>query len=155
MDRYVSLIDRAVLPLPKLKRVVAYARVSSGKDEMIHSLSAQISYYSEMIQSHPGLEYVGVYSDKTYTGTKSARPDFERLLNDCRAGKNWHGHNKVHIEIYKKYSGYADNSPKFEGKRHRSLLWKGKYIARHKPSKIKSLFRAIIIFCRLFVAWTY
>lgn len=63
MARIVSLIDRAVLPLPKLKRVAAYARVSSGKDEMIHSLSAQISYYSEMIQTHPGWEYVGVCSD--------------------------------------------------------------------------------------------
>ena len=26
------------------KRVAAYARVSSGKDAMLHSLSAQISY---------------------------------------------------------------------------------------------------------------
>lgn len=66
MDRHVSLIDRAVLPLPKLKRVAAYARVSCVKDEMIHSLSAQISYYSQMIQNHPGWEYVGVYSDKAY-----------------------------------------------------------------------------------------
>ena len=70
MARIISLVDRAVLPLPKLKKVAAYARVSSGKDEMIHSLSAQVSYYSEMIQNHPGWEYVGVYSDKAYTGTK-------------------------------------------------------------------------------------
>lgn len=54
MARIVSLIDRAILPLPKLKRVAAYARVSCGKDEMLHSLSAQVSYYSEMIQNHSG-----------------------------------------------------------------------------------------------------
>ena len=35
---------------PRLKRVVAYARVSSGKDAMLHSLSAQVSAYSEMIR---------------------------------------------------------------------------------------------------------
>jgi hypothetical protein len=35
--------------LPKKKRVAAYARVSSGKDAMLHSLSAQISYYSAYI----------------------------------------------------------------------------------------------------------
>ena len=37
-----------------LPRVAAYARVSSGKDAMLQSLSSQVSYYSSMIQSHPG-----------------------------------------------------------------------------------------------------
>lgn len=37
---------------PKLKRVAAYARVSSGKDAMLHSLSAQISEYSSRIRKH-------------------------------------------------------------------------------------------------------
>ena len=103
MARIVSLIDRAVLPLPKLKRVAAYARVSCGKDEMLHSLSAQVSYYSEMIQNHPGWEYVGVYSDKAYTGTKSARPDFERLLQDCKLGK-------IDMIITKSISRFARNT---------------------------------------------
>ena len=30
------------------KRVAAYARVSSGKDAMLHSLSAQVSYYNAL-----------------------------------------------------------------------------------------------------------
>ena len=72
---------------PKLMRVAAYARVSSGKDEMLHSLSAQISHYSETIQNHPGWLYAGVYSDEAKTGTKDSRPGFQRLLKDCRAGK--------------------------------------------------------------------
>ena len=38
-------------------RVAAYARVSTGKDAMLHSLSAQVSYYSNMIQKHPGWLY--------------------------------------------------------------------------------------------------
>lgn len=103
MARIVSLIDKAVLPLLKLKRVAAYARVSSGKDEMIHSLSAQVSYYSQIIQNHPGWEYVGVYSDKAYTGTKSARPDFERLINDCKLGK-------IDMVITKSISRFARNT---------------------------------------------
>ena len=37
---------------PLRKRVAAYARVSSGKDAMPPP-SAQVSYYSEHIQSHP------------------------------------------------------------------------------------------------------
>ena len=48
---------------PKLLRVAAYARVSSGKDAMLHSLSAQVSYYSQMIQDNPEWLYCGVYAD--------------------------------------------------------------------------------------------
>ena len=32
--------------LDRKKRVAAYARVSTGKDAMLHSLSAQVSYYN-------------------------------------------------------------------------------------------------------------
>ena len=81
--RHVKMEPRRV----KLQRVAAYARVSSGKEAMLHSLSEQISYYSDHIQSHPGWEYAGVYADADYTGTKDSRPEFQRLLADCRAGK--------------------------------------------------------------------
>ena len=56
---------------PKKKRVAAYARVSSGKDAMLHSLSAQVSYYSDYIQSN-GWEYAGVYADEAITGTRTS-----------------------------------------------------------------------------------
>jgi hypothetical protein len=67
--------------------VAAYARVSCGKEAMLHSLSAQVSYYSQLIQSTPGWVYAGVYADEALTGTKQDRPEFQRLLADCRAGK--------------------------------------------------------------------
>ena len=51
-------------PIPTRKRVAAYARVSSGKDEMLHSLAAQVSYYKEYIQSQQGWEFLGVYADE-------------------------------------------------------------------------------------------
>ena len=72
---------------PRLERVAAYCRVSSGKDAMLHSLSAQVSRYSEFIQRRPGWAYAGVYADEALTGTKDNRPEFQRLLADCRAGK--------------------------------------------------------------------
>ena len=72
---------------PKLKRVAAYARVSSGKDAMLHSLAAQVEYYSTYIRCHPGWEYVGVYADEAKTGTKDSREQFQQLLADCKAGK--------------------------------------------------------------------
>lgn len=50
--------------LERKKRVAAYARVSCDKDTMLHSLSNQVSYYSRLIQSTEGWEYVGVYTDE-------------------------------------------------------------------------------------------
>ena len=85
-------------------RVAAYARVSSGKDAMLHSLSAQVSQYSEMIQNHPGWEYAGVYADEAKTGTRQdSREQFNRLLEDCRAGK-------IGLIITKSISRFARNT---------------------------------------------
>lgn len=89
--------------LERKKRVAAYARVSSSKDAMLHSLSTQISYYSDLIQGHDGWLYVGVYSDEAKTGTKDSRDDFQRLIADCRAGK-------VDMIITKSISRFARNT---------------------------------------------
>ena len=73
--------------MPKALRVAAYARVSCGKDAMLHSLAAQVDHYSTYIRHHPGWEYVGVYADEAKTGTKYSRENFQRMLADCRMGK--------------------------------------------------------------------
>ena len=90
MEQAKKKIIRKVKPaaaMPRLERVAAYCRVSSGKDAMLHSLSAQVSHYSEFIQRRPGWAYAGVYADEALTGTKDDRPEFQRLLADCRAGR--------------------------------------------------------------------
>ena len=89
--------------LERKKRVVAYARVSSGKDAMLHSLSAQVSYYSDLIQGHSGWLYCGVFSDEALTGTKDDRESFQRLLTECRAGN-------VDMVITKSISRFARNT---------------------------------------------
>jgi hypothetical protein len=48
-------------PPPKPKRAAAYARVSSGKDAMLHSLAAQVSYYQDYIDRHPEWDFGGVF----------------------------------------------------------------------------------------------
>ncbi|MBQ4085416.1 MAG: recombinase family protein, partial [Clostridia bacterium] len=100
-------IIRTVLPgipmMPVQKRVAAYTRVSSGKDAMLHSLSAQVSYYSNLIQRNPEWAYAGVYADEALTGTKDSREDFQRLLSDCRAGK-------IDMVITKSISRFARNT---------------------------------------------
>ncbi len=49
MGRKVTQVDFGVPELPRDKNVAAYCRVSSGKDAMLHSLEAQVSYYSGLI----------------------------------------------------------------------------------------------------------
>ena len=80
---------RRVQPSPILQkklRVAAYARVSV--DTLHHSLAAQVSFYSALIQNNPAWEYAGVYADEGITGTSTAhRDEFKRLIADCNAGK--------------------------------------------------------------------
>ena len=95
-----------IATLPKLerkKRVAAYARVSSDKDTMLHSLSAQISYYSRLIQSTDGWEFAGVYADEGITGTKETRDEFNRIVEDAKAGK-------IDLIITKSISRFARNT---------------------------------------------
>ena len=103
MKKTVQKILPSKLLVLKRKRVCAYARVSSGKDEMLHSLSAQISYYSEYIQFCNEWEYAGVYADSAMTGTKDSRPEFQRMLTECKNGK-------IDMIITKSISRFARNT---------------------------------------------
>ena len=87
MERTIRKISAKKPKIPKRERVAAYARVSMDKETMFHSLSAQVSYYSEYIQRNPLWIYAGVYADNACTGTRADRPEFQRLLMDCRAGQ--------------------------------------------------------------------
>ena len=103
MKRTIKQVSFPVPDAPKLTKVAAYARVSSGKDAMLHSLSAQVSYYNNLIQRHPGWLFCGVYADEALTGTRADRENFTRLLQDCRAGK-------VDMVITKSISRFARNT---------------------------------------------
>ncbi len=103
MKRTIKQVPFAVQQAPKLTKVAAYARVSSGKDAMLHSLSAQVSYYNDLIQHHTGWVFCGVYADEALTGTKADRENFVRLIQDCKAGK-------VDMVITKSISRFARNT---------------------------------------------
>ena len=89
--------------MPKQQRTAAYVRVSSGKDAMLHSLSAQVSYYSDLIQQNPEWQYAGVYADEAISGTKDDRGEFQRLMDDCREGR-------IDLIITKSISRFARNT---------------------------------------------
>ena len=89
--------------VPRKLNVCAYARVSCDKDTMLHSLFNQVNYYSRYIQSNPGWNYVGVYSDAGKTGTKGSRGDFEQMFNDANEGK-------IDIILVKSITRFARNT---------------------------------------------
>ena len=49
------------------KRVAAYARVSTDMADQLHSLTAQIEYFTDHIRQHEGWELVEVYYDEGIT----------------------------------------------------------------------------------------
>ena len=99
-------VEKVIIPgvnVPRRKRVAAYARVSSGKNAMLHSLSAQVSAYSSLIQKTPGWQFVKVYADEAMTGTKDSRTGFQQMLTDCRAGQ-------IDMVLCKSISRFARNT---------------------------------------------
>lgn len=81
---------KKILVTPKLKqrkRVAAYVRVSVDKETMLHSFTAQASYYKELISKHKDWLFVDVYADYGISGTKVNRPEFNRMIDDCKTGK--------------------------------------------------------------------
>lgn len=103
MERKIITVTPSKDPTLQVKRVCAYARVSSGKDAMLHSLSAQISYYQELIQKQPGWKFCGIYADEAMTGTKANRKKFQEMLEECRKGN-------IDLIITKSISRFARNT---------------------------------------------
>lgn len=102
--REVTKVEHGMPLICKKKRVAAYARVSMDSERLMNSLSNQISYYSEYIQTNPEWIYVGVYADEGITGTLTdKRGEFKRLIEDCEKGK-------VDIILVKSISRFARNT---------------------------------------------
>ena len=89
--------------LPKLINVCAYARVSTEKDAMLHSLNAQVDHYRELIISNKKWNFAGVFADYAITGTKEGREQFQKMLEECRKGN-------IDLIITKSISRFARNT---------------------------------------------
>jgi DNA invertase Pin-like site-specific DNA recombinase len=100
----ISRIEPVLPTLAGRKKVAAYARVSRDTERLMNSVSAQVSYYSALIQNNPEWEYAGVYADCGISGTDTAkRSEFLRMLEDCGAGK-------IDIILTKSISRFARNT---------------------------------------------
>lgn len=84
----VIVIDAAEHPKSAKLRVAAYCRVSSDSNDQINSFLAQLNYYTNLVSSRDSWTLVDLYADEGITGTSAEkRPDFQRLLTDCRMGR--------------------------------------------------------------------
>ena len=95
MAKEILTIPATISPLmaqsgnPTAKRkVAAYARVSTDRDEQLTSYEAQVSYYTNYIKSREDWEFVGVYTDEGITGTSTKhREGFKSMVKDALDGK--------------------------------------------------------------------
>ena len=94
-----KMLERAVK-----KKVAAYARVSTDKDDQESSYETQVGYFTRLIQCNPEWDFVGVYTDNGISGTSiTHRKQFLKMLDDCRAGK-------IDIILAKSISRFSRNT---------------------------------------------
>lgn len=78
MAKDVVIIQQTTQTQQERKRVAAYARVSCGKDTMLHSLAAQIDYYRKLILNNPTWKFAGCSQMKQRPVPKRTERSFRR-----------------------------------------------------------------------------
>ena len=69
-------------------KVVAYARVSTDKEDQKNSYESQLKYYMEKMNANPKWIATQVYADEAISGTQDyKRSDFMRMIHDALNGK--------------------------------------------------------------------
>lgn len=87
----------------QIKKVAAYARVSTAEEEQVYSYDGQKQYYETLIRNNPKWEFVDIYADKGISGTTQNRPEFQRMLGDAYGGK-------IDLILVKSISRFARNA---------------------------------------------
>ncbi len=89
---------------PKKKRVCAYARVSTDKDDQANSYESQCRYFTEYIKQHNDWDFAGIYADEGMTGTSTKkRENFRRMIIDAENGL-------IDLILTKEVSRFARNT---------------------------------------------
>ena len=98
------MIIRKIVPKLAMKRVAAYARVSTLTEAQEESYETQVEYYTRLVEGTEGWELAGIYADQGITGTKaSKRPQFMKMIQDAKDGK-------IDIILCKSISRFSRNA---------------------------------------------
>lgn len=69
-------------------RVAAYCRVSTDKEDQLHSLAAQRQFFLSYLAEHPHWSSAGIYADEGLSGTSvSRRPQFAAMIGRAMTGE--------------------------------------------------------------------
>ena len=99
-----SRFSNLSVSVPKQRRVAAYARVSTEKEEQLSSYEAQVDYYTKYIKERPDWDFVFVYTDEGISATNTKKRDgFNQMIKDALDGK-------IDLIITKSVSRFARNT---------------------------------------------
>lgn len=100
----ISKFTAAPLGIRKKRKVPAYARVSTDRDEQLTSYEAQVDYYTNYIKGRNDWEFVAVYADEGITGCNTTHRDgFNYMVEDALVGR-------IDLIITKSVSRFARNT---------------------------------------------
>ena len=92
------------LSAPIKRKVAAYARVSTDHEEQQSSYEAQVSYYTDYIQSRDDWEFAGMFADEGVSGCSiKGRKGFLSMIEEALAGN-------INLIITKSVSRFARNT---------------------------------------------
>lgn len=101
---FSSILSSQAASTFKKRKVAAYARVSTDREEQQSSYEAQVAHYTQYIQGNPEWEFVEVYADEGITGTSTKkRGGFNNMIRDALAGK-------IDLILTKSVSRFARNT---------------------------------------------
>ena len=94
-----------IAPVPDIRKLkaAAYCRVSTDNDDQKSSIRIQKEHFRTVAQKNSGWQFVGIYADIVSGTKKEKRPELNRLLADCAAGK-------VNLVLTKSVSRFARNT---------------------------------------------
>ena len=96
--------DKAKTAAKSKLKVAAYCRVSTDSDEQATSYEAQVTHYTNFIQSNPEWQFAGVFADDGISGTGTKkREGFNRMISECMNGS-------IDMVITKSISRFARNT---------------------------------------------
>lgn len=86
------------------RKVAAYARVSTDHEEQQSSYEAQVSYYTDYIQSRTDWEFAGIFADEGISGCSiKGRQGFQAMIEEALNGG-------INLIITKSVSRFARNT---------------------------------------------
>jgi len=105
MNKYERLNqERQLFGEDTKKRVAAYCRVSTDKDDQANSFESQQRYFKEYIERTPGWELYEIFADEGISGTNTKkRKDFNRMIACAK-------HGNFDLIITKEISRFARNT---------------------------------------------